>query len=110
MEQNGAIVPLSLADVKEIQIKIAGREEGFAAELTGWKDGIYELRTQRYFMRVAEGEILSVEEILSGEEEGLGIGGPQASDGLPTSGEKTAPPDENIGEPLTSQSIPNATM
>ena len=104
MEANGAIVPLSLSDIKEVQLAITGREDGLAARLVGWNDGVYELRSQQYNVRVSNGDILSIEDL------GLGVGGPVSDGASPRQQEQPAQPEETGGRSLTSQPISNATM
>ena len=104
MEASGAIVPLSLLDVNQVQLVIAGREDNLVAQLVGWNEGIYELRSQRYNMRVSNGDILSIEDLE------LGVGGPVSNGTSPRQQEQSAQPEEAGGQILTSQPISNATM
>ena len=59
IDENGAIVPLSLADIQEIRLPIEGQEQELAAQLVSWRNGVYELLTKQYVFWVKDGRIVS---------------------------------------------------
>ena len=70
VDDMGMILPLSLGSIKEVRLPAGKGGEPIAGKLVGWDNGVYELRTQKYLMRVADGRILSVTDT------GIGFGGP----------------------------------
>jgi len=66
LERNGAIVPLSIADIREVQLPVSGRDKELTGKIVGWDNGIFEIITERHTISIAGGRILSAKERQSG--------------------------------------------
>lgn len=104
MEEAGMILPLSLTDIKEVRIPASQSDQTLSGQLIGWENGVFELRTPNYVLRVAEGRILSATDIEAG------VGGPVKEDALPVQQDVPRQPAKADDGPTASDLVKQATM
>lgn len=103
MLENGAIVPASLAEIKEVRIHTSENDQ-IVGRLISWENGIYEVVSTKYTTRIANGEILSLDEFTGGFGGPVDEVGPSVRSTEPT---KALQPED---APTVKQTIQNATM